>query len=122
MAAIMGTELFKKNAKTAFRAIITVLGADALKDNATPEQKATFRAAWVDEMVEMFDGKVKSADVVQRYSTLKPTGGMPVIPAGVRGRKVDKAAIAEDTANEVAELRAMGLDAYLDENGNVAVR
>lgn len=117
MSAVMGEVAFKKNAGTAFRTVLRKLGAESLKDS--PQE---FRAAWLAEMVEMFGGKVKAADVSQKYSALKPSGGLPVIPAGVRGRKVDKAAIAENVENEVAELRAMGLDAYVDENGNVAVR
>ncbi len=114
---VMTQESFTKNHNQAVTTLLVVGKVPMTKANAEE-----FRAAYAAEVAASYLPKViKPADVLTRYSQLHGKGGLIAIPAGVKGRRVDKVAIAAEVAATCAALDAAKVAYTIDDKGAIVI-
>lgn len=102
-------------------AVVTLLALAKKGKAPKMEDVEAFRDAYAKEVAERYAGKVSPAQVLVRYSQLKAKGGLIAIPAGIKGKRTDHAAIANETAATCAALDAAKVPYTLDAKGNIVI-
>ncbi len=118
MSQVMNQESFLVNSNAA---VLTLM--ELGKKGKAPKMSdvEAFRDAYAKEVAERYGNVVSPAQVLVRWAQLKNKGGFIQIPAGIKGRRVDKVAIKNEVANTCANLDKAGIKYTVDEKGNIVI-
>lgn len=102
-------------------AVMTLLALASKNKGPRMSDVEAFREAYAKEVAERYGNKVSPEQVLVRWAQLKNKGGFIQIPAGIKGRRVDKVAIADEVKKTCAELDKNKIPYSLDEKGNIVI-